>query len=35
MALPLLAREEKEAILGDNAARLLGLGASPEPRAAR
>jgi hypothetical protein len=35
MDLPVLAREEKESILGENAARLLGLGASPEPRAAR
>jgi hypothetical protein len=32
---PLLAREEKEAILGANAARLLGLDGPPKPRAAR
>ena len=35
MELPLLAREEKEAILGANAARLLGLDGPPRPRAAR
>jgi predicted TIM-barrel fold metal-dependent hydrolase len=35
MALPLLAREEKEAILGANAARLLGLETPPAPRPAR
>ena len=35
MELPILAREEKEAILGANAARLLDLGGSPGPHAAR
>lgn len=35
MDLPILAREEKEAILGANAARLLGLGTSLERRAKR
>ena len=35
MALPLLAREEKEAILGANAARVLGLETPPAPRGAR
>jgi hypothetical protein len=35
MALPLLAREEKEAILGANAARVLGLETPPAPRPAR
>ena len=35
MELPILAREEKEGILGANAARLLDLGGSPGPHAAR